>query len=252
MQIARWIVGTAALVPWLVAQDEKKPTPTYEELLKEFRDAQTAFTAEIRKIGTDAKAAGEKPDYSKAKDPTAGFVPRFVELAASQAGTEAAVRPLVWIVQNDRVGKHAADALAKLADAHAGSKELGTIGRAVESLARRQPDAKAKLDAILDQTPHQDVKVQLLFARATMNSGGYQGGATKEQLAKAKADIETLMQLAPESKAAQDSKPLLFEIESLQPGMTVPEIEGKDLDGAAFKLSDYRGKVVLIDFWGDW
>jgi cytochrome oxidase Cu insertion factor (SCO1/SenC/PrrC family) len=31
-----------------------------------------------------------------------------------------------------------------------------------------------------------------------------------------------------------------------------PEIEGKDHDGKAFKLSDYRGKVVVLSFWADW
>jgi hypothetical protein len=30
------------------------------------------------------------------------------------------------------------------------------------------------------------------------------------------------------------------------------EIDGEDLDGVHFKLSDYRGKVVLLDFWGHW
>jgi hypothetical protein len=35
-------------------------------------------------------------------------------------------------------------------------------------------------------------------------------------------------------------------------GDIAPEISGQDLDGAPFKLSDYRGKVVLLDFWGDW
>ncbi|HTU19360.1 MAG TPA: hypothetical protein VMG10_14965 [Gemmataceae bacterium] len=35
-------------------------------------------------------------------------------------------------------------------------------------------------------------------------------------------------------------------------GKPAPEIEGEDIDGKLFKLSDYRGKVVLLDFWGNW
>jgi hypothetical protein len=44
----------------------------------------------------------------------------------------------------------------------------------------------------------------------------------------------------------------LFEIRQLQPGRPAPEIVGEDIDGQKFKLSDYRGKVVLLDFWGHW
>ena len=43
-----------------------------------------------------------------------------------------------------------------------------------------------------------------------------------------------------------------YEGRAPQVGESAPEIEGKDLDGVAFKLSDYRGKVVLLDFWGNW
>jgi hypothetical protein len=35
-------------------------------------------------------------------------------------------------------------------------------------------------------------------------------------------------------------------------GVAAPPTEGTDADGVAFRLSDYRGKVVLLDFWGDW
>jgi hypothetical protein len=35
-------------------------------------------------------------------------------------------------------------------------------------------------------------------------------------------------------------------------GTPARETAGIDLDGVAFKLSDYRGKVVLLDFWGYW
>jgi thiol-disulfide isomerase/thioredoxin len=40
--------------------------------------------------------------------------------------------------------------------------------------------------------------------------------------------------------------------EALPVGVAAPEIEGEDLDGVAFNLSDYRGKVVLLEFWGNW
>jgi hypothetical protein len=35
-------------------------------------------------------------------------------------------------------------------------------------------------------------------------------------------------------------------------GQVAPEIEAEDIDGIPFKLSDYRGKVVVLDFWGHW
>ena len=35
-------------------------------------------------------------------------------------------------------------------------------------------------------------------------------------------------------------------------GEEAPPISGNDLDGIPFHLSDYRGKVVMLTFWGDW
>lgn len=51
---------------------------------------------------------------------------------------------------------------------------------------------------------------------------------------------------------ADECEGMLFEMRYLSIGKTAPDIEGEDLDGEEFKLSDYRGKVVVIDFWGDW
>jgi AhpC/TSA family len=44
----------------------------------------------------------------------------------------------------------------------------------------------------------------------------------------------------------------LFEIRNLAIGKTAPDIVADDLDGKPFKLSEYRGKVVVLDFWGNW
>ncbi len=43
-----------------------------------------------------------------------------------------------------------------------------------------------------------------------------------------------------------------FVIRSLMVGKTAPEITGTDLDGVPFKLSDYRGRVVVLVFSAEW
>jgi hypothetical protein len=40
--------------------------------------------------------------------------------------------------------------------------------------------------------------------------------------------------------------------EGFEPGQRAPEITGKDVQGKPMKLSDFRNKIVVIDFFGDW
>ena len=44
----------------------------------------------------------------------------------------------------------------------------------------------------------------------------------------------------------------LFLLKNLLVGKIAPDIKGVDLEGKKFKLSDYRGKVILLDFWAHW
>jgi thiol-disulfide isomerase/thioredoxin len=44
----------------------------------------------------------------------------------------------------------------------------------------------------------------------------------------------------------------LDEMHNLVAGKPAPEIDGVDMAGKPFKLSSYRGKVVLLVFWGSW
>ena len=44
----------------------------------------------------------------------------------------------------------------------------------------------------------------------------------------------------------------LFSRRNLQVGVIAPEIDGMDHEGKAFKLSDFRGKVVVLTFSGNW
>ena len=39
---------------------------------------------------------------------------------------------------------------------------------------------------------------------------------------------------------------------AIQPGLAAPEFTHSDLNGKAYSLSDFRGKVVYLDFWASW
>jgi peroxiredoxin len=41
-------------------------------------------------------------------------------------------------------------------------------------------------------------------------------------------------------------------MQSIAVGKVAPEIEGEDVDGNPTKLSDYRGKIVVLAFWATW
>lgn len=72
------------------------------------------------------------------------------------------------------------------------------------------------------------------------------------------AMLETAQEQYGDVKTRQDhtvgeiAKAALYEQQHLAVGMVAPDIKGKDEHGKPFKLSDYRGKVVLLYFWNEY
>ena len=63
------------------------------------------------------------------------------------------------------------------------------------------------------------------------------------------------------TKSAPKTSPEKFElaevdastaVEGLEIGNIAPDITHPDSSGKEFSLSEYRGKVVMLDFWGHW
>ena len=67
---------------------------------------------------------------------------------------------------------------------------------------------------------------------------------------KAAADAGTSPAVASEPAKPPEADPKIPV--GLQVGFRAPDFEAVDLEGKRFKLSDYRGKVVALDFWGFW
>jgi hypothetical protein len=93
---------------------------------------------------------------------------------------------------------------------------------------------------------------------AALYGKGYVAGLLKQGRGKAVKEVEAVLEQAAEKYGdvkldgktiADRAKAELFEVRHLSVGKEAQEIEGEDQDGKRFKLSDYRGKVVLLDFW---
>ena len=71
-----------------------------------------------------------------------------------------------------------------------------------------------------------------------------------EQTGRILAYMDELLARHPEArKLIADHRHL---VENLTPGKIAPDIVGTDIDGVEFRLSDYRGNIVVLFFTGEW
>lgn len=247
----------------LVAQETGAAKAAYDKLVAEHGAEMTAYRDRVKTLTeSDAyKEAVAKRDNAaimklretvKAPDAKA-WSSRFLEAATPYAKTDAAIAFLVWAAQNGGP-EGAAPAVERLVSDHITSGQLEDFSESLPMLGRILGPERGReiIDMVIEKNPNATVKANAHFARAQMSAPKRGETATPEVAAKREADLAKVVELAPHSIAALRAGAPKFEAERLQNGMTVPEIAGADLDGTAFKLSDYRGKVVVIDFWGDW
>jgi hypothetical protein len=95
---------------------------------------------------------------------------------------------------------------------------------------------------------------QELKRRLEMTPSGREGTASQvrtesEKLLRRASDQFGDVKLAVGGTVGDKAQLELDDILHLSVGKVAPEIEGQDQDGNKFKLSDHRGKVVLLDFW---
>jgi thiol-disulfide isomerase/thioredoxin len=63
---------------------------------------------------------------------------------------------------------------------------------------------------------------------------------------------DPIFQPQPTKTLAEVASTDLLRLHKLAIGQEAPEIDGRDVNDRRFKLSDYRGKVVVLVFWGSW
>ena len=184
------------------------------------------------------------------------------------------------------VGKDdaSAKALALLEGGYIQSEKLGSVCQRIAFGFREE--YQPFLRAVLKKNPHREVQAQACLALAHFLNNRlqrlelikeqpelgreFEGLFGKEYLRRleredhdktAKEAEELLEQAArdfggvklPDGGTVGDKAAAeLFEMRHLVVGKEAPDIEGEDQEGKKFRLSDYRGKVVLLDFWQEY
>jgi hypothetical protein len=254
-------------------------------LTQEQSDASNAYFAALQAALGDNKNP-TAADYQKAqeqvKEPdTKGYLARAQALLDEDVTDITAFNTLRWMLNNEREPDSTKSCLQLLEKHHFARPEMADL---CSQVAQNDP---AMLDRLAASSPHVDVRGRALYAKAEalkndIQTAAYIKGKEPNELEWLGADKLAALQSLEVEKTQKQIEQLyqtllddfgavklyagserettlgarataaLFEIQHLVVGETTPEIEGVDLDSVAFKLSDYRGKVVLLDFWGNW
>lgn len=103
---------------------------------------------------------------------------------------------------------------------------------------------------IIDEHPSREVQARALlsFARYSGNNERLRTARTALGFLK-KEHGDVRFGKTTFGEAADDA---LYFYTNLAVGCEAPPTVGEDADGAVFRLEDYRGKVVMLRFWGNW
>ena len=165
---------------------------------------------------------------------------------------------LVWLVASSRDEEDRVRA-ARLLFAHHPTHE--SLGDLVSSLARiDDDDVRAGIARLAEHSESREARGRALFAladgmlRARNSKGGKAGDANEKEIeAKLKQVVDEYGDLrTPRGSLGEQAGKHLTEMASHGVGRPAPDIAAEDTDGVAFRLSDYRGKAILLDFWGHW
>lgn len=179
-----------------------------------------------------------------------GDDPVAVDLLGWVAGSRMFFRP-------GQVPKCVTAATDRLLAAHPNHR---AVARLVDYLYGRSEECGEVLKKIAGRTSDPTIRASSTFALGKNLLAQYDAlGDKPDQWEKAAADAEKTLARAIELLKSEKLAEQVAEAErelkafrAIRLGKSAPEIGGKDLDGKAFKLSEYRGKVVLLDFWGNW
>jgi len=231
-----------------VGDDLAKLGARLEALQDELTEGQQARLIAYRAADNDA-------DRMKALgiDPWSEVAERTRQLAKDAAGTEVGAEAWGMLLVNGTEAEERVETFWVLVEEYTNSPSVELVLANVEYLpeANREPVLMG-LRQLAQTTTFEPTRAASNFSLANLLARDEE---TKKEAQALYVSLNEKYGTSEDAKLriyAERAAGPLYESQNLQVGMQVPNFGSSDEANAAFKVSDYEGKVMLLDFWGFW
>lgn len=207
--------------------------------------------------------ADEQPRYDKAAE----FKGRYEALVDKYWGTEAALDAKIWLMSempdlDDEEAKAAAIGVMTdaILDRYAESPHLERLGDHLDLYTEEQTEVI--FGDLRENSPHATVRAAAIFYPVRERFNLLRRGRLEdipENRGPVEADLQLLMDEYGDTPRAGKTYGVAADAilnphpkESLAIGQHAPEVLGITADGQEILLSQFKGKVTVFYFWGDW
>ncbi len=253
------LAGAAlCLVPLaLSAQDGKpvEPAQKLEQVKTSFEERRNAIYKELRAAESDEDRAGL---FEELKAIQKQAVLDMRALAEAAAGTEVAAEAWTFVLgnapdigNNELAGKAFDTLLSQHLTSPVWQGLSGMFAYVADGTLSAEKFEKG-MTTLMEKSPQKGVQAGAMFALGKVWAERADLGKEAEGKALLKRVLKDYAGVKEAADSVAEAEGTLFALENLKVGMPCPDFEASDENGVKFKLSEYKGKVVLIDFWGFW
>lgn len=237
------------------AQAAQAAAPTaakrLDALIERYNQQQRDVSEAYEKAGSE-----EEKQRVLAGRPGKEYLPEFRALAEEAKGTDTAAQAWLWVLRLAREDKAASwNAVQTMLEDHMQSPRMAELTDHLRYASHQHGEAPVieALRAIVDESPHEKARAGAMFTLGAVlleskdETNKQEGRNCFEAVITEYGDVAYR-----DSTYKAAAQGFLYELDNLQIGMVAPDFETIDENGVKWRLSDYRGKVVVVDFWGFW
>lgn len=261
MKLNRSLTGLLLLSVATCAWSQKTPVPP-SKLTREFTKLQAEYYAAVEKYYAPQEKAKTNEERAKIKldpklDPAPKYAPLFIAIA-KRAKIEPNGPAFEFTITQvaSFSPKLLQDSIDRLLKWHL-NHPLNGIGMVAIMQGYLYMHEQEKLSEYPKALKMISIKSKLAENRAAalLELGKYSNSSflnPKTDPSMADNYYRQVIAKYPTTKSAMHARGSIFELDHLQIGMVAPDFEQTDQDGKSWKLTEYRGQVIVLDFWGFW